>query len=253
MIHLKLYDSRCTKKEYIESVIETCKQIFNETLGQNFFKDNNLKVAFCNSENSAAVYEEFCKQFFPLYLGEGYSRTTYTAQAFTNEIDGVYGILVCLDTGPESGEWYQIILHEMSHIFCIIHEIDGENFSAKYSKNNMGGQPEYWNIYIGYAVWREFIADYIASQIHPLMRPPTLTKLREVVRELDKGINRDNPDRAQDVSQLLQYIFLYPKIRAATDTATIIQFLEKNRIFATKARCRDYQEIIALIFEQLKC
>jgi len=117
MIHLKLYDSRCTKKEYIESVIEICKQIFNETLGQNFFKDNNLKVAFCNSENSAAVYEEFCKQFFPLYLGEGYSRTTYTAQAFTNEIDGVYGILVCLDTGPESGEWYQIILHEMSHIF----------------------------------------------------------------------------------------------------------------------------------------
>lgn len=253
MIHLKLYNSRCPKKEYIESVIEICKQILNETLGENFFKDNNLKVAFCNSKNGAAVYEEFCEQFFPLYLGEGYSSTTlFTAQAFTNEQDGIYGILVCLDTGPESDEWYQIILHEMSHIFCITHEIGGENFSTKYSEANMGSKPKYWNVNIGYAVWREFIADYIASRINPLMCPIALTELRETVRELDEGINKDNFHRTQDVSKLLWYIFLYPKCHAAMDVATIFRFLEKNRVFATKARSRLYQEIIALIFEQLQ-
>lgn len=253
MIRLRLYDSKRTKRDNIESIIEICKQIFNETLGENFFQGGNLKVAFCNFENRVSAYEEFCEQFFPLYLREGYSSTiSFVAQAFTNESDNIYGILVCLDAGPESDLWYQIILHEMCHIFCIMHEIGGENFEAKYSKDNIGNNLKSWNISIGYAVWREFIADYIASQFNPLIAPLTSAELREAVRDLDNWVNMGNPDRSQNLSQLLCYIFLSPQIQGAEDEETIVQFLVKNRIFANKACCETYREFIALILKQLK-
>lgn len=253
MIHLSLNDSGYTKKEYIESVIETCKQLFNEALGQNLFGENNVKVAFCDLENKADVYEEFCGQFFPLYLGEGYSRTEpFTAQAFANENRGICGILVCLDADHNSSEWYQIILHELSHIFCIMHEIGGENFTAKYLESNMGNNSKYWHISMGYAVWREFIADYISFRINPLMRPLALSKLKEIVRELDERVNISDSNRAENTAQLLQYIFLNPKIRTAESADSIVRILEKNRVFTTKARCEDYRGMIDLIFEQVK-
>ena len=252
MIRLRLYDPKRTKRDNVESIIEICTQIFNETLGENFFRDSNLKVAFCDSENRTSAYEEFCEQFFPLYLREGYSRTlSFVAQAFTNENDNIYGILVCLDAGPETDLWYQIILHEMCHIFCIMHEIGGENFEAKYSEDNIGGNLKSWNISIGYVVWREFIADYIASQFNPLIAPLTSAELRKAIRELDDGVNMDNPDRIQNISQVLCHIFLTPHIQGAEDEETIIQFLMKNRIFAKKARCETYRNLISLISKQL--
>ena len=220
MIHSKQYDSGNTKKAFIESVIQIS--------GINMFQKDNLKTAFCDSETQPIVYEEFCGQFFPLYLGEGYSRTDpFAAQAFTNMDEGIYGVLVCLDTDCDSNEQYQIILHELSHIFCIAHEIDGENFQYKYSKSNLGDGPEYWHIHISYKVWCEFIANYIADQLNPFTQPLVLKRLREVVREYDTNVTRDNPDKVQYLSQLLQYIFLSPKIRMAGDADTAICFLEK--------------------------
>ena len=110
-------------------------QIFNRALGDGFFHDNNLKTAFCTAEDKTSVYESLCGQFFPLYLAKGYSRMDYfAAQAMTNVPNGIYGILVCLDTCDEGNDWHQIILHEMSHIFCISHEIGGKNFHNRYSK-----------------------------------------------------------------------------------------------------------------------
>lgn len=253
MTHLKQYDSQYTKKEFIESVIQTSMQIFNEVSGINMFQKDNLKMAFCDSETQAIVYEEFCGRFFPLYLGEGYSRTDpFSAQTFTNMEEGIYGVLICLDTDCDPDEWYQIILHELSHIFCIAHEIDGESFQYKYSKSNLGDGPEYWHIHIGYQLWCEFIANYIADQLNPFTRPLALKKLQKAVREYDRSVTRDDPDKVQCLSLLLHYIFLSPKIRAAGDAGTVIRILEENRIFATKARCEQYEGMINLIFEQLQ-
>lgn len=79
-----------------------------------------------------------------------------------------------------------------------------------------------------------------------------LKRLREVVREYDTNVTRDNPEKVQYLSQLLQYILLSPKIRMAGDADTAIRLLEKIGIFATKARCEQYEGMINLIFEQLR-
>ena len=253
MLHLEGSDYGKAKRTYIEAIIEDCKQLFNAKISNHFFRDNNLKVAFCTTENQAVVYEVFCEQFFPLYLADNYSRTNYfAAQAMTKVPDGIYGILICLDTFDEGDDWYQIILHEMSHIFCIIHEIGGENFQYKYSKEYLGETEQYWYSSIGYAVWSEFIANYIASQINPLVMPLSLAKLRVVIRGLDEGMNVNNPDRAQNCSQVLSYIFLNSRIRAAKDADSVFQILEKNRIFASKERSGHYHEIISLLFDRLE-
>lgn len=84
------------------------------------------------------------------------------------------------------------------------------------------------------------------------MEPITLSRLREVVRELDKGIHTDNPDRSVNASQILAYIFVTAKIQEATDIETIFQTLERNRIFSSKERCALYRAIVRLIFHQLE-
>ena len=252
MIHFNFSESEQTEREYIKSVIETSKQDFNNALGRAFFKDDNLKVAFCNFEHRATIYEAFCQEFFPLYLADCYSRTdTFTAQAFTNIENGIYGIMICLGTDHVPREWYKIILHEMCHVFCIVYELGGDNFTDKYSKINMGDTPQHRNISAGYAIWREFIADYIAFHCNPWTHPP-LTDLRKAIRELDEEVNVSNPDSTRNCAQILTYIFLDPKVYTAKDDTAVFQFLEKNRIFATKERSGDYHRVISLIFEQLK-
>ena len=47
MIHLKANAVGKTKREYIEDVIDDCKLIFNAAFADQFFHDDNLKVAFC--------------------------------------------------------------------------------------------------------------------------------------------------------------------------------------------------------------
>ena len=112
MIHLKANAVGKTKREYIEDVIDDCKLIFNAAFADQFFHDDNLKVAFCTSADQASVFEEFCGKYFPLYLDEKHSRTDYfAAQAMTNVPENICGVLICLDTPDEGEIWYQIILH----------------------------------------------------------------------------------------------------------------------------------------------
>lgn len=240
-----------TEKEYVESVIRNCKRFFNDTINEKFFRDDNLKVIFMTLENSVEVYEAFCGQFFPKYLRENYTTPGYmesfTAQAFVNK--DVYGILIRLDIGTEF-PWYEIILHEMSHIFCLVHEIDGEDFFEKYcedkedpTKNGM--------ICAGYAIWREFIADYIAAQINPFFRPLSMRELKKEVYELDKEWNNTNPKAKIFVSQMLADILLNTKVRQKENPGAILQLLEKEKVFTSKVPNASYSGMIRILHKQL--
>lgn len=241
-----------SKKEFIESVIEECIPIFYDAFGLNFSRGENLKIAFCTSENQAEIYEDFCKRDFPLYLAEYYHRTgPFTAQAFTNAKERAYGILIRLDTEGKDSDWYHIILHEMSHLFCLTREIASGNFTARYLEGPIAENPQNSRLHAGYTIWREFIADYIAYQLSPIMAPLSLTRLREVARKLDEEICAENPEQTINASRVLAYIFVTDRIQAAADIEEIFDTLKKNRIFLSKERCEDYRELISLIYQQL--
>jgi len=160
--YVKHYHTDHADNQDIEEIIECCKTIFNSTVGSNFLNDQNLKLEFFHLENGVDVYEQFCKQYFPSYLSkyhddytkEGYMGS-FEAQAFIN--GDVYGILCSLDADIEPNCWYEVILHEMTHIYCMTHETEGGNFFDKYcfDLNENGKAEPNGTMADGYAVWRE--------------------------------------------------------------------------------------------------
>ena len=126
ILHIKSYFSKHANEEIILEIIEYCIAIFNSAVGKNFLNMQNLKIGFFNLENGIAVYERFCKQYFPSYLGkyhddytqDGYMNS-FVAQAFINH--DTYGILCSLDTDVDPNSWYETILHEMVHIYYPTH------------------------------------------------------------------------------------------------------------------------------------
>lgn len=254
-IQIKRYHSDHVSKKDIEEIIQSCSLLFNAEFGDNFLNAKNLKMEFFSIENGVSVYEQFCKQHFPSYLTGTHSKNytevgymeSFAAQAF---VDGdVYGILVSLDADIEPNEWYNIILHEMSHIFCITHEISGDGFFRKYcEKRDLEGDRFTG---AGYAVWREYVADYMTAGVAPFSNSLSIVQIREKIRQWDEYVDVANPAVEMLVSQILAYIFRNLKVRQAKNAETAYDFLEKNRVFASKARARYYYQLIEIIFEQI--
>ena len=196
ILHIKSYFSKHANEEIIVEIIEYCIAIFNSAVGKNFLNMQNLKIEFFNLENGIAVYERFCKQYFPSYLGkyhddytqDGYMNS-FVAQAFINH--DTYGILCSLDTDVDPNSWYETILHEMVHIYCTTHESNGDNFFDKYCVNKKNNFKD-GTMGAGYEVWREFIAYYWGAELTPFSTPLSLAQVRAEVRNIDEDVDAKN-------------------------------------------------------------
>ena len=196
ILHIKSYFSKHANEEIILEIIEYCIAIFNSAVGKNFLNMQNLKIEFFNLENGIAVYERFCKQYFPSYLGkyhddytqDGYMNS-FVAQAFINH--DTYGILCSLDTDVDPNSWYETILHEMVHIYCTTHESNGDNFFDKYCVNKKNNFKD-GTMGAGYEVWREFIAYYWGAELTPFSTPLSLAQVRAEVRNIDEDVDAKN-------------------------------------------------------------
>ena len=61
-------------------------------------------------------------------------------------------------------ELLHIFLHELAHIYCVHHELDGKSFYDEYCEGYAHSNEEDGMINAGYAVWRECIAEIIAIE-----------------------------------------------------------------------------------------
>ncbi len=232
-------------------IIESCKQLFNQWCGFDFFLKDNLKVKILAPEEGIAGYERFCNQYFPNYLDEysddyaadGYI-DTFKAQAFINGT--LYGILLRSGAADNPVGWYEIILHEMSHIFCIIHEKDGTNFFYTYCTNDESGA-----IAARYAIWREFIADYMAAHINPYLHLLPVSELRKEVRLDDTNVFWGSQNAKTSVSSVLTSIFLNKQVYSSNNIDDILLYLSNNRIFASKTILDLYARLLDTIFNQI--
>lgn len=255
ILHIKSYFSKHANEEIILEIIEYCIAIFNSAVGKNFLNMQNLKIEFFNLENGIAVYERFCKQYFPSYLGkyhddytqDGYMNS-FVAQAFINH--DTYGILCSLDTDVDPNSWYETILHEMVHIYCTTHESNGDNFFDKYCVNKRNNFKD-GTMGAGYEVWREFIAYYWGAELTPFSTPLSLAQVRAEVRNIDEDVDAKNSVAKMLVSRILAFIFRNPTVRRANNVAIAYEILQKNKIFVSDIRVRSYKSLIETIFEQL--
>lgn len=124
-------------------------------------KNEDIKIAFFNSDNGIEVCKEFCRKYFPNQYEMKYTQQDFidnsAAAAFVS--DEYYGILIKTDTGDTYAQIMHTLIHELAHCFCITNEIEGGNFYKKHCET--GSE----NISIGHKIWREAIADIIAEKI----------------------------------------------------------------------------------------
>ena len=137
--------------------------IFNAKMGSNICK-GLVHLDFFTPQNGVEVYERFCQEHFPKYLSEMYKTDGYFddmgGQAFLNENE--YGVLIREDIDYPEDELFRMLFHEISHLFCARNEIPNGDFFTKYCLiPGDDGEVRY----VGYAIWRETVADIMADSI----------------------------------------------------------------------------------------
>lgn len=142
-------------------------ETLNESMGTEFSEDNLVLCCF-QTENQQEVFEQFCKQYFPERLTDRYKEDGYFdfhASAFVGEGENsVDGVLLRTDVERTPATLYHILLHELAHIFCTRNELGGDSFYKRYCMDDTLSSEEDGAINAGYAIWRELIAELIASE-----------------------------------------------------------------------------------------
>ena len=142
-------------------------ETLNERMGTEFSEDNLVLCCF-QTENQQEVFEQFCKQYFPERLTDRYKEDGYFdfhASAFVGEGENsVDGVLLRTDVERTPATLYHILLHELAHIFCTHNEFGGDSFYKRCCMDDTLSSEEDGAINAGYAIWRELIAELIASE-----------------------------------------------------------------------------------------
>ena len=185
-------------------VFRAALDLFNMNLDSDITEENTF-LAFFTPETGKDVYESFCNQYFPKnlnepYLEDGYFET-FAAQAFIN--DQYNGILFRSDLNFSLAEIHYTFLHEIAHIFCTRNEIKGGHFFDRYC---MGSGDEDGIMNAGYAVWREAVADIMASSILSETTGVKLLHIQNTVTDIYNMISIDNPDSKKCMSLIIAYI-----------------------------------------------
>lgn len=178
--------------------------LFNECLDTSITKENTI-LAFFVPSNGKEVYEKLCREYFPKSLSEPYWKDeffdTFAAQAFVGEEKN--GILIRADIDFSLADVHYTMLHEISHIYCTRNEIECGNFFERYC---MGCGEEDGMINAGYAIWREAVADIMASSVLSETTGVSLFDIRNAIMELNAMVSADNPDSKLCMSLMIAYI-----------------------------------------------
>lgn len=208
-------------KEELTEYFFRAVDIFNERLETDISK-KTMHFAFFMPQNGQAVYESFCKAYFPRYLSERYTEEGYfeefTAQAFVGESE--YGVMIREDIDCSEEELDFILLHEISHLFCTRNEMKGDRFFDKYCKSNEADDEiENGMMNAGYAVWREAVADIMADSI--ISEYATLFLKSKPIREEINGLYAEvlsgGKSAKRAMSSIISYVMPSREVAAAKD------------------------------------
>ena len=233
----------------IQSVLQKSEEIFRERLNADFNRENIVFQTF-NETDKVKVFESFCKKYFPYRLSDPYTDPQYfefLASAFVGkENGGIDGLLIRTDVDYRPGELKHTILHELAHIYCVRHELDGEDFYDLYCDGTAPSVEEDGIINAGYAIWRECIAEIIASELDSAYRITSLRVKRGWFLELIKKIDRYNGKPA--VSMILSLIMTSEEIDADCDWETVKRKIELMNLFDDSM----FYDLFRIVFEQLR-
>lgn len=161
--------------------------IFNDKMDAGFAEDGIILTCFI-TEDQEEIFEQFCSEYFPYRLNDRYQEEGYfdfRASSFIGmDNGGKDGILLRTDIPYQPVELLHIFLHELAHIYCAHHELDGKSFYDEYCEDYAQTKEEDGIINAGYAVWRECIAEIIAIELDDSCEIVSLKEKADVLRQL---------------------------------------------------------------------
>ena len=147
-----------------EKHLSSAIQKFNDKMGYSFSPESIVLRTF-NGRNYKRVYNEFVSEHSFHKEDPEHLKST-KAEVFPYGKNDVSGILLRENIKASVAEY--IMLHELSHIFLTREEIKGGHFYDRFCSDQPRTQMEIIDdgtINAGYAIWREFAAELLASFI----------------------------------------------------------------------------------------
>lgn len=231
-------------EDELTDILYSTMERFNDVLDFNISAENTV-VAFFTSKNAIDVYERFCNENFQDWLREDYTAEGYfesiAASAFVGE---KYGIMIRSDLKWSSYEYFKTFLHEISHIFCTVNEIEGGGFYDKYCR---GSGVEDGIINAGYAIWREAIADITADAVYSDMAMISLRDVKSDVIRLHDLILPYNPDSKKCMSLLIAYLMISSEVAGTQSWESAEKAIRETINFSDESIYR----IAEMVFENL--
>ena len=182
-MHPNLFTKAYLTSDEILEVLDHALNSFNVTFDSDYSRDDIL-VGFFTFADFPSVYERFCKKNFPSWLKEDYTNPAFYEYTCASALyEGKYnGILINANVQCNYWRWYQILLHELSHLFASRNEYHGEKFYDKHcADQSISMQQD--STYLGYTIWKEFIADYMACLAMPFEPETSLARIKDNVNE----------------------------------------------------------------------
>ena len=189
----------------IEEIARSAFEHFNSKMKTNYNSDN-VKLAFYDNSDADAQYESFCKEFFPDRLTDNNEVKNALASAFTGK--DFDGIMLRRDFSGSQSELFTVVLHELSHIWCTHNEIPTGDFYDRYCKGNAENTLLDGVINAGYAIWREFAAIYLSTNVQGVEYYPSLSEIEQDVLEVAELIRPNNPAAKISMTDFLACVLM---------------------------------------------
>lgn len=186
----------------------------------------NVKLAFYDNSDADIQYERFCKEYFPDRLTDNYELRTALASAFTGK--DFDGIMIRRDFSGSQSELFTVVLHELSHIWCTHNEIPTGDFYDRYCKDNTENTLLDGVINAGYAIWREFAAIYLSTNVQGVEYYPSLSEIKQAVLEVAKLIRPDNPTAKISMTDFLACVLMSREGNSKNAWESVNVWLNKN-------------------------
>lgn len=232
-----------------DSYLARAIEIFNDKMDADFSRDNVILTCFM-TDDQEEIFEQFCAQYFPYRLHDRYQEDGYfdfRASSFIGmDNGGKDGILLRTDIPYHPVELLHIFLHELAHIYCVHHELDGKSFYDEYCEGYAHSNEEDGMINAGYAVWRECIAEIIAIEcddncdIFPIRdKKKMLAQLRDEINQLDGKLL---------VSEILTAVMTSAEVEASQTWDEAEKAIHSLKLFDTAPE----MDLMRLVFNQLQ-
>ena len=229
-------------------LVDMAFDIFNQQMDTDYSRENvEVKLITAKTADKEIAeflmrYPEACEEQM---LESGYYREI-KAEAFVTPKR--YGIIVRTDIPDQGLQWRHVILHEISHIYCITHELpDGENFFRKYCLDYAESSFEDGMINGGYAIWREFIAEYMARRLDIDMVATTLKQNEKHMNLILEDIENGAPDVKECIEAVLIDTMASKDILKAKDKPAAFDKFDRYE----KLKSISWQGLLNTVYAQL--